>query len=144
MSSPASPLSQAHIDAWIQLMRTSARVLLAVEAALKRAGMPPLAWYDLLLELKRAEPEGLRPFQLQSAMLIPQYNMSRLLDRVVKAGYAERHICDDDKRGQIIRITDAGLQMQDRMWPVYRATLERDFAAGLTRQQAEDLARILR
>lgn len=144
MSSDPSSLSHAHITAWIRLMRTSTRMVQAVEDALKTAGLPPLAWYDLLLELKRAEPEGLRPFQLQSAMLIPQYNMSRLLDRVVKAGYAKRHNCDDDKRGQMIRITTAGLKMQDSMWPIYRATLAENFAARLTRQEAEELARMLR
>jgi hypothetical protein len=32
------------------------------------------------------------PYQLQSAMLIPQYNMSHLIDRITKAGYAARCI----------------------------------------------------
>src|SRR5512141_756644 len=40
--------------AWIRLMRVQSRVLDAVEQDLKKAGFPPLAWYDALLELARA------------------------------------------------------------------------------------------
>ncbi len=32
--------------AWIRLMRVQSRVLDAVEQDLKKAGFPPLAWYD--------------------------------------------------------------------------------------------------
>ena len=35
--------------AWIRLMRVQSRVLDAVEQDLKKAGFPPLAWYDALL-----------------------------------------------------------------------------------------------
>jgi len=35
--------------AWIRLMRVPTRVLDAVEHELKKAGFPPLAWYDALL-----------------------------------------------------------------------------------------------
>jgi len=34
-------------------MRVQSRVLDAVEQDLKKAGFPPLAWYDALLELSR-------------------------------------------------------------------------------------------
>ena len=41
---------------WIRLMRIQSRVLDAVEQELKKAGFPPLAWYDALFELSRAPP----------------------------------------------------------------------------------------
>lgn len=137
------PLTEAHVLAWARVVRVSERVLQAVEDALKGAGLPPLSWYDLLLELRRAEPGGLRPYQLQSAMLVPQYNMSRLIDRVAKAGYVERVSCDADGRGQIIRITPEGKALQRKMWPVYRAVLEREVASNLAEADAERLARLL-
>jgi hypothetical protein len=34
--------------AWIRLMRVQSRVLDCVEQDLKKAGFPPLAWYDRL------------------------------------------------------------------------------------------------
>ena len=47
--------------AWIRLMRVQSRVLDAVEQDLKKAGYPPLAWYDALLELSRAPSGEMRP-----------------------------------------------------------------------------------
>ena len=46
---------------WMRLMRASRTTLAAIEAALKGAGLPPLSWYDALLELRRAGVGGLRP-----------------------------------------------------------------------------------
>jgi DNA-binding MarR family transcriptional regulator len=143
MSEKRTPLTETHVSAWAGMVRASERILQAVEEELKTAGLPPLSWYDLLLELRRAEPVGLRPYQLQSAMLIPQSNMSRLIDRVAKAGYAERRSCDEDERGQIISITPDGKALQQKMWPNYRSVLEREFAAKLAEGEAERLAKLL-
>ncbi len=63
-------------------MRPQQAVLAAVEADLKAAGFPPLGWYDVLLELSRAADGGLRPFALEQELLLAQYNLSRLLDRL--------------------------------------------------------------
>ena len=51
--------------AWIRLMRVQSRVLDCVEHDLKKAGFPPLAWYDALLELSRAPGGELRPLELE-------------------------------------------------------------------------------
>ncbi len=74
--------------AWIRLMRVQSRVLDAVEQDLKKAGFPPLAWYDALLELSRAPSGEMRPVELEKQMLIPQYSTSRLIDRLVDEGLA--------------------------------------------------------
>jgi DNA-binding MarR family transcriptional regulator len=136
-------LTDDHVTAWARLLRGSQHILHEIEDALKTAGLPPLSWYDLLLEVKRSGPEGLRPFELQNAMLIPQYNLSRMIDRVAKAGYVERVRCETDGRGQIIRITAEGKALQKRMWPVYRRILDRMIAAHLSADEADQLARLL-
>lgn len=136
-------LTDAHIAAWARMVRATQSVIQAVEDALKRAGLPPLAWYDLLLELRRADPAGLRPVQLQDEMLVPQSNMSRLLDRVEAAGHIARQPCDDDGRGQIVRITTSGQDLLRRMWPVYREVLARRFALTVPEAEARHLAEIL-
>jgi len=92
--------------AWIRLMRVQSRVLDAVEQDLKKAGFPPLAWYDALLELSRAATGELRPVELERQMLIPQYSTSRLIDRLVDEGLAARRECKIDKRGQFVEITE--------------------------------------
>src|ERR1700730_11494690 len=86
--------------AWIRLMRIRSRVLDAVELDLKKAGFPPLAWYDALLELSRAPSGEMRPVELEKQMLIPQYSTSRLIERLVDEGVGGGAEWKIDKRGQ--------------------------------------------
>ena len=88
MSNSAETVPQA-IDAWARLQRASGNVLARVEARLKAAGFPPLGWYDVLLELSRAEDKTLRPVEIEKRMLLAQYNVSRLLDRLAAAGASD-------------------------------------------------------
>lgn len=124
-------LSDEAVKAWARLVRVSQTVLSKVEADLTAAGLPSLSWYDALLELKRAAPAGLRPFQLQDRMLLTQYNMSRLATRLVKAGYIEREDCSEDGRGQVLKLTEDGRTLLSRMWPVYRKAIAEHFANRL-------------
>src|SRR3989440_12797593 len=95
-------------NAWIRLMRVQSRVLDCVEQDLKKAGYPPLAWYDALLELSRAPSGEMRPVELEKQMLIPQYSTSRLIDRLEDEGLAARREGKVDKSGQFVGMTAAG------------------------------------
>ena len=133
--------SEAVVHAWTRLVRAQATVLAAVEADLKAAGFPPLAWYDVLLELSRRD--GLRPFEIEACVLLAQYNLSRLLDRLQAAGYVDRRPCPEDGRGQIVLITPAGRELQKRMWPTYRTAIARHVGDRLSEVEAETVARLL-
>jgi DNA-binding MarR family transcriptional regulator len=135
--------TKSAVHAWALLVRKSQHVLNSVERDLKAAGLPPLSWYDALLELERAETGQLRPFELEQRMLLAQYHMSRLTARLAKAGYVERLACAEDGRGQIIRITGAGRSLLTRMWPVYAGAIRRHFADKMTDEEAALLARML-
>lgn len=111
------------VAAWTRLMSVSQALLERVENALKEAGLPSLSWYDALLEIEKAGPEGVRPFELKERLLLPQYGTSRLLDRMEKAGLIGREACKDDGRGQVAVITKAGRWTRRRIWPVYAAQL---------------------
>jgi DNA-binding MarR family transcriptional regulator len=136
--------NEAAIDAWVQLTRAQQAVLAHIEKRLKAAGLPPLTWYDVLLELDRAGKEGgLRPFELERELLLPQYGLSRLLDRLESAGYVERRPCPDDGRGQIVTITKEGSHVRRRMWPVYAQAVDAAIARHLTEDEAAVLSRLL-
>jgi DNA-binding MarR family transcriptional regulator len=123
--------SEAAVTAWINLLRARETVLAAVEADLKAAGFPPLGWYDVLLELRRAGSAGLRPMEFEEKLLLAQHNVSRLLDRLEKAGLIRREAHESDGRGQRIHATGDGLDLQTRMWPVYGAAIERHLGSRL-------------
>jgi len=130
-------------SAWLRLMRVQSRVLDAVEQDLKRAGFPPLAWYDALLELSRAPTGELRPVELEKQMLLPQYSTSRLIDRLVDEGLAARRECKIDKRGQFVEITEAGRELQKRMWAAYSSAIEKHVGSKLSDADATKLCNLL-
>jgi DNA-binding MarR family transcriptional regulator len=129
--------------AWIRLMRVQSQVLDAVEQDLKKAGFPPLAWYDALLELSRAPSGEMRPVELEKQMLIPQYSTSRLIDRLVDEGLAARRECKVDKRGQFVEITDAGRELQKKMWNAYSLAIEKHIGSKLSDADASTLSDLL-
>jgi DNA-binding MarR family transcriptional regulator len=76
-------------------------------------------------------------------MLIPQYSTSRLIDRLVDEGLAARRECKIDKRGQFVEITDAGRELQKKMWSAYSAAIEKHVGSKLSDADAARLSALL-
>ncbi|WP_284163514.1 MarR family winged helix-turn-helix transcriptional regulator [Frigidibacter sp. SD6-1] len=143
MDEPFTPPPPQIVAVWTALMRASRQVREAVERALKAAGLPPLDWYDALWEIEQA-PEGIRPNALETRLLLPQYGLSRLIARLVEAGYVARGPSPGDGRGQLLHLTDAGRAVRRAMWPVYGAALTRTFAGTRAESEAARLAALLK
>ncbi|MEO0032594.1 MAG: hypothetical protein RIS94_2352 [Pseudomonadota bacterium] len=130
--------------AWDRLMNAGAVALRAARHELKRAGMPPLEWYDLLLEIERRGP--CRPRDLQAFLGMAQYNVSRLLDRMERRGLVHVSACPGDGRGQVVELTDEGRAERARMWPAYanaiHGVIEQKLDAGERVALAGLLARV--
>jgi DNA-binding MarR family transcriptional regulator len=136
-------LSESHITAWARLMRASHGRLARVEADLKAGGFPPLVWYDVLLELRRAADGHLRLSEIGGRILLSKSNVSRVVDRLEARGLAQREDCPSDRRGAFAAITEQGRELLARMWPAYRRSLAKHFGARLTEAEAVRLAALL-
>lgn len=137
-------MQKTDVNAWIELHRSSQNLISIVEAEFKKADLPPLSWYDILLEVKKAGKDGIRPFELQNRVLITQYNLSRFTDRLVKIGYAKRIPCPDDRRGHSLVITNKGINLLDRMWPIYQTVIDQHFSSKLSESDKTRLTSILK
>lgn len=143
MTDGAAIPSETTTACWSQLVRLPRTLLAAVEADLKAAGFPPLAWHEALLELARAPDGKLRPIDLERAMTLPQYSTSRLIERLVRSGLACREACPVDGRGQVIVITTEGRDLQARMWKAYGTALARHVEARLSQRETAQLRDLL-
>ena len=135
--------SQQTETAWVLLIRVQQVLLGQVEAALKDAGMPPLSWYDVLLELSRNPDTGLRQYEIGERVLLNKHNLSRLIDRLESDGLVTRQACDIDGRGNVVKITGKGAQVKQAMWPVYAKTIQELIAEPLTATQVRSLTDIM-
>jgi len=122
--------------AWAVLLTAHANLVEKIEAALARAKLPPLAWYDVLWELEKAEGGKLRMHELARRIVLSRSNLTRLADRLEDARLVAREDTPHDRRGYHCVVTPAGLAMRKKMWPVYRAEIERLFSRHITLEEA--------
>ena len=137
------PISRAVELAWVALMRGQRRVFEAIERDLKASGLPPLSWYDVMLELDRAEGGRLRPFEIEKRTLFAQPNLSRLIDRLEADGLVTRKTFAEDRRGQWVEITESGRAKRAAMWSVYGAAIQKHLGVKLGDDNAAKLAELL-
>lgn len=135
--------SESVTDAWVHLIRAGRDVVRRIEAELKGAGFPPLAWYDVLLALKKAADGRRTPREVEQEVLFEQYNLSRLLDRMEAEGLVRRIPYPGDRRRQLVEITEVGRALQRRMWSVYGPAISRHMGCKLAEGEAERLAGLL-
>jgi DNA-binding MarR family transcriptional regulator len=133
----------ATVTAWARIVRAARFLTDAIESEVRAAGFPPLAWYDVLLELSRAPKGRLTPGELERHTLFAQYNLSRLLDRLEREGLVQRVAYPGDRRRQYVEITGPGRFMRKAMWPAYGAAIERHLGERLDEDEATALAALL-
>ena len=136
-------LGEAVLPVWRDWLRVHKQVVDAVEARLKAAGLPPLGWYDVLIELRGCR-SGLRQYEIGERMLLSKHNLSRLLDRLEHQGLVRRNTCPEDARGSVVSFTEAGQKLLRRMWPVYEAAIDEHFARRLNQRELASLSALNR
>jgi DNA-binding MarR family transcriptional regulator len=114
-----------------------------IEEALAAAGLPPLAWYDVLWALRRAPGRRARMSELAEHLTLSRGGLTKLVDRLEDAGLLRREPAEHDGRGLYATLTDAGDQMLRRMWPVYSGVLREMFTGTVTADEAATIAAAL-
>jgi DNA-binding MarR family transcriptional regulator len=124
-------LDDEQLAAWRAFLNAHARVTRAIGSELAEAGLPDLAWYDLLWTLYRQPGRSLRVKELANEVVLSPTAMSRFVDRVEAAGCVRREPDPQDRRALQVTLTGEGVELLRRMWPVYKRGIERHFAAHL-------------
>lgn len=130
------------LEAWSRLLGAHALALRAMDSRLRSRNLPPLGWYDVLLELERAGGR-LRIGELAEKVVIEPYNMTRLIDRLETEGMIVRERSEADRREVFVVLTERGAEMKRRIWPDYRRAILDLFAAPLSEREAAALRRSL-
>src|SRR3954468_21796091 len=136
-------LPEGHLQAWRRFYPSFWRIIAAIEADLDAAGLPSLSWYDALYELYLAPGRHLRMNELARHALLSRSGLTRLVDKLEKEKLIERNACASDGRVQHAQLTDKGVEMLRKMWPVYRAGIAKYFAAHLSDAEAAQLEKSL-
>lgn len=127
----AVKIPEEQLATWRAFLRAHSSMLRRISADLEEAELPPLPWYDVLAALRDAPEKRLRQVELAEQVLLSHSGLSRLLDRVEKAGLAERVTCPGDRRSFHVQLTAEGEKMLAQMWPVYARGIAEDFLPAL-------------
>jgi DNA-binding MarR family transcriptional regulator len=115
------------LAAWRALLNAHSLVVRRIEADLQAEGLPPLGWHDVLWALYRSPERRLRINEVADEVVLSRTGMSRLLDRIEAAGMLRREPVPGDRRGAYAVITDEGVELLRRMWPVYARGIKQLF-----------------
>ncbi|HEX5988902.1 MAG TPA: MarR family transcriptional regulator [Solirubrobacterales bacterium] len=132
-----------HREAWIAISQTHAAVTGRLQEALTAAELPPMPWFEVLATLDRAPEQRLKMGDLAEALVITRGGLTKLVDRLIKAGLLERTFCETDRRVSYATLLPAGVELLEEMRPIVRGELAVAFSANLSAEEAEALRQTL-
>lgn len=135
--------STPHGEAWGALTRTHAAVTGRLQEALAQADFPPLPWYEVLATVAAAPDRRMRMGDLAEALVITRGGLTKLVDRLIKAGLMERTFCESDRRVSYATLLPAGEELLEEMRPIVVGELAVAFSLNLTAGQAQQLREML-
>jgi DNA-binding MarR family transcriptional regulator len=141
--SAVCPSSDERVTLFALLLDTNARLSRSFAVRLEESCELPLAWFEVLLQLRR-EPEGrLKMNEIAEAIVHSTGGTTRLIDRLEDAGLVERQLCPSDRRAIHVGITPAGNAKLDEALKVHMDYLEEHLSSRLTCDERGELTVLL-
>lgn len=137
-------LTNEQLAAWSGFLMAHARIARALDADLEREHGLPLTSYDVLIQLSLAPDRRLRMFELADAVVLSRSGLTRLVDRLERAGLVERERGERDSRQMYACLTDRGLEVLAEATPTHIAGIKELFLDRLSKEQTKQLAAIWR
>lgn len=136
-------IDDARITSFGRLFEAHAALTHVLNAELEAAVGIPLPWYGVLLLIGRS-PDGVRPIgELISATAFTSGGVTRLVDRMERAGYVERRPCPSDRRVQFVGLTEAGRELLERATEVHVRGIQEHMIGKLQPEEVAVLDRLL-
>ncbi len=112
-------LSERELSAWRGMLRVHSEIIAALDRELESEHDLPLGSYEVLLNLHDAPDGALRMGELAERLFLSRSGLTRLIDRLVKAGLVERTSCSSDRRGYNAKLTAAGRKRFEEAQPTH-------------------------
>ena len=131
---------EAHLDVFLRATRiVGSRLAQAFAEA--GAVAPPEA--RILVHLNSAPERRLRMDELSQSMIMDKSTVSRMVARLVKAGYVERQTSVHDRRAVYAAMTSEGRNALRHVTRTFRAAFEDVFLADLSKEELEEMSALL-
>jgi len=133
------PFVSLEQEAYLSILRTASELSHAVDQFFRPFDITA-SQYNVLRILRGAGTDGLCRNEISERMVTATPDMSRLLDRMEKAGWVTRKRAEDDRRQVSTYITKSGMELLETMEGPIRDFLRRLFDGAA----ASDLKTVLK
>lgn len=138
----SSAINPEKMKTWRALQWAHTVILRKLARELEAEGLP-VTWFDVLIHLREAPDGQMRMLDLAGSVILSPSGLTRLIDRMEKAGYVTRERTATDRRGAYAVITAKGESELDRVWPLHLAGIQKHFGVNLHGEDVQPLYRAL-
>jgi DNA-binding MarR family transcriptional regulator len=138
------PFESPEQEALLNLVRTAGRLSAAYERLFRKEGLYG-AHYNILRILvseKMAGVDGLPALEVRDRLITPVPDITRLVDKLVRQKFVRRVRTEKDRRVVLLKLTDRGQKLIERLRLPVRALNTRQLA-HLSRAELATLTRLL-
>ncbi|MEJ1194690.1 MarR family winged helix-turn-helix transcriptional regulator [Pseudarthrobacter sp. CCNWLW207] len=128
-------------ETWESLFRAQVAVMRKLQAgpAFRKVALNE---YDVLFTLSRCPSGWLRLNELNDNVLLSQSSLSRLVERLEKRGLVARMPAPDDGRGVLLKLTEAGAELQKDIGREHVRDISGLLGPALTTAEQKELKRL--
>ena len=134
-------LNRRELDAWRGLIATQSALIAQLDEELEREHGLPLTSYEVLLHLAEEPGHSLRMGELAERLFLSRSGLTRLIDRLTKAGLVEREVCESDRRGYYATLTAEGERRFTEARPTHLRGVREHFLSKLDDEDLDALGR---
>jgi len=139
----ADRLTETELRAWQALLHAHHQVISRLDAELQREHGLTFGAYDVLLRLARAPGFCLRMSELAERVMLSPSGLTRMVDRLARAGLVERNRFKGDARVTLARLTDRGRRLLRRAARTHLRGIREHFTSRLSDTQLRSAASAL-
>lgn len=125
-------------EAMLSIMIASSYLRERLNTICTRQGIS-LQQFNILRILKGAYPNGYPRSEISHRMVERAPDITRLVDRLVKAGFVRREKSPDDLRQSIAKITDPGIKLLTRLSEEIK-NFHENLEEKLTKERCQDIS----
>jgi DNA-binding MarR family transcriptional regulator len=132
------------VGAWVNLLQVNQVVDRAVEQRLKESEDLSLAEFEVLARLSAASGRRLKMVDIANLLLASKSGVTRIVDRLEKAGLVEREIPRENRRIVYTQLSPTGVETFCRARSVFNEAIEDSFSQFLSDDEVASLRGVLR
>ena len=139
VKSPLGTMGPREMAAWGGFLRAHAALVRALDSEMRKTHGIAVTEFEVLLRLANRPERRMRMADLANDVLLTLSGITRLVNRLERAGLVTRAPCEEDRRGSYAVLTGPGLDLLAMARETHRAGVEHLFLRHFSPEEQDEL-----